>query len=367
MVGQRASPSGRNVTRALPQFVGHYQPHLPGDLGFYDLRVPDVMRRQSGAGEALRRRRLLLPLLLVRGQAAAGAAARAAARPTRSSTFPFCLCWANENWTRRWDGREHDVLIGQNHTADDDSRFIARPRAATARPALHPRRRQAAADRLPAVALAGLRAHRSSAGASIAGRTDSARSSSRWCSSTSRPARVRLRRRGGVPAPQARARAEPINHTLAILNPDFPATLATTTTSPMSARDSAEPDYRVVHGRVTPRWDNEARKPRRGYRSPIRRRLAIGSGWSTPSTTARRTGCGEASCSSMPGTSGGKARTSNPTGATDTRTCRRRARRSRRGRLSRASASSWSSPRRPSAWRAVPGPQPGAGAACHGG
>lgn len=112
-----------NVTRGLPRFLGHYQPRIPRDLGHYTLNSPDILREQARmAHEAgvegfvfyfywFNRTRLLespLEMLL--------------ANP--DIDLPFCLMWANENWSRRWDGSEDDVLIAQDFRAEDEQPLI---------------------------------------------------------------------------------------------------------------------------------------------------------------------------------------------------------------------------------------------------
>jgi hypothetical protein len=112
-----------NVAKATPRFPGHYQPHVPADLGFYDLRLPEARQAQADLARTygihgfcyyhywFNGRRLLgrpLDEVLTTGQ----------------PNFPFCLCWANENWTRRWDGQEQDVLIEQKYGDEDDREHI---------------------------------------------------------------------------------------------------------------------------------------------------------------------------------------------------------------------------------------------------
>ncbi len=112
-----------NVRRGRPLYPRHRQPQLPGEPGFYDLRDDPARAAQ----EALARRFEVDAFcyyyywfggkrLLERPVEAmlAGGAPR----------LPFCLCWANENWTRRWDGKSDELLIAQRHSPEDDIALI---------------------------------------------------------------------------------------------------------------------------------------------------------------------------------------------------------------------------------------------------
>jgi len=113
----------RNVVHAKPSFVGHYQPHLPADLGFYDLRVPETRIEQADLARRHGIHGFCYYYYWFNGR-------RLLERPldevhrSGEPDFPFCVCWANENWTRRWDGHDDDVLMAQQYSPDADLRLI---------------------------------------------------------------------------------------------------------------------------------------------------------------------------------------------------------------------------------------------------
>lgn len=118
----------RNVVTARPLFEGHYQPRIPKDFGFYDLRVAEVREAQARAArdhgidafcyyhywfEGHRPLRRVIDDVLDHG----------------CPRIPFCLAWANENWSRHWDASEHEVLLKQTYSDEDDEahgRFLLR-------------------------------------------------------------------------------------------------------------------------------------------------------------------------------------------------------------------------------------------------
>lgn len=113
-----------NVGSAKPLFRGHYQPRVPADLGYYDLRLPEIRKAQADlAAEAgisafcywhywFNGKRLLeLPLEEV--------------LRLREPNFPFCLGWANHPWERKdWSaGANHlvkETLIEQTYGGTDE-------------------------------------------------------------------------------------------------------------------------------------------------------------------------------------------------------------------------------------------------------
>jgi len=113
----------RNVTRAEPQFPGHYQPHLPADLGFYDLRLPEVRAAQAAMAREYGITGFCYYHYWFNGR-------RILERPfneilaSSEPDFPFCLCWANENWSRAWDGGTRNLLLEQHYSDEDDVAHI---------------------------------------------------------------------------------------------------------------------------------------------------------------------------------------------------------------------------------------------------
>lgn len=112
-----------NVSRAVPQYVGHYQPRLPGELGFYDLRLKENLQRQIELAKMYGIYGFSWYYYWFDGK-------RLLDRPLDmfiddlSLDFPFCICWANESWTKGFFGSSKEVIMKQNETEESYRNFI---------------------------------------------------------------------------------------------------------------------------------------------------------------------------------------------------------------------------------------------------
>ena len=114
----------RQIARGLPRFPGHYQPRVPSDLGFYDLTDEAVLRRQAALAKAAGIHGFGFYYYWFDGR-------RVLEQPVErflaasDIEMPFMLIWANENWTRTWDGLNGEILLRQSYDPKDEAALLA--------------------------------------------------------------------------------------------------------------------------------------------------------------------------------------------------------------------------------------------------
>lgn len=103
-----------NVAKARPRHRNHYQPHIPADLGFYDLRLEITRIEQANLAREYGIDAFCFYHYWFNGKLLLERPFNEILQSGKPD-FPFCLCWANENWTKRWDGLDHEILMEQNY------------------------------------------------------------------------------------------------------------------------------------------------------------------------------------------------------------------------------------------------------------
>ena len=113
-----------NVRKASPLFEGHYQKHIPhSDIGYYNLENNNVLVKQLDMMKKSGIYGQIFYHYWFNGKMILEKPSQMLLKDT-SIKMPFCFCWANENWTMRWDGNENEILLKQEYSEDDARNFI---------------------------------------------------------------------------------------------------------------------------------------------------------------------------------------------------------------------------------------------------
>ncbi len=112
-----------NTSRTIPMFIGHYQPHIPYDVGYYDLLNLETLKRQIFLAKHYGVYGFCIHYYWFSGK-------RFMEKPLqlllehKELDIPFCLDWATENWSTLWDGGNEKVMVEQKLLEDDDQKFM---------------------------------------------------------------------------------------------------------------------------------------------------------------------------------------------------------------------------------------------------
>ncbi|MFZ1250254.1 MAG: glycoside hydrolase family 99-like domain-containing protein [Candidatus Microsaccharimonas sp.] len=112
-----------NVAAASARFSGHHQPFLPGDLGYYDLRLEENIKAQFDMAKNHNIYGFCLYYYWFSGKKVLDLPLNTIIKHPEWD-FNYMICWANENWTKRWDGRDKDVIFEQKYREEDPLEFI---------------------------------------------------------------------------------------------------------------------------------------------------------------------------------------------------------------------------------------------------
>ena len=114
-----------NTRKTKPLFPGHYQPREPHeDIGYYDLSDIEVIKKQVELAKKHGIHGFCFYHYWFHGKRLLGKPVDLFLNHPEIN-MPFCLCWANETWSKKWDGRDHHILMKQTFSPEDDIHFIS--------------------------------------------------------------------------------------------------------------------------------------------------------------------------------------------------------------------------------------------------